>query len=138
MAGSNTYDNYRHQADVCHAYHVLRNHGFPAERIVLMMYDDVANSRENPHPGTLINKPGGKDVYKGCVKDYTGKEVTSANFLKVLQGDKSLKAQGKKVIESTSEDHVFVFFDDHGSPGIGEMHRVEWCLTLVISLLPDR
>ena len=30
------------QADACHAYRILRNHGMPAERIVLMMYDDIA------------------------------------------------------------------------------------------------
>ena len=33
-----------------------------------MMYDDVANNRENPVKGTLINRPGGQDVYTGVVK----------------------------------------------------------------------
>jgi hypothetical protein len=27
----------------------------------------------NPTKGIVINKPGGQDVYKGTVKDYTGK-----------------------------------------------------------------
>ena len=33
-----------------------------------MMYDDVANDKHNPVPGTLINRPGGHDVYYGVVK----------------------------------------------------------------------
>jgi len=30
------------QADACHAYRIMRNRGIPEERIVLMMYDDIA------------------------------------------------------------------------------------------------
>ncbi|KAK8775823.1 hypothetical protein V5799_030834 [Amblyomma americanum] len=71
VAGSNTYDNYRHQADICHAYHVLHNHGVPDQRIVVMMYDDIANNTENKTPGVILNHPKGSDVYKGVPKDYT-------------------------------------------------------------------
>jgi legumain len=31
VAGSNGFVNYRHQADVCHAYHLLLDQGIPAE-----------------------------------------------------------------------------------------------------------
>ena len=31
VAGSNGFVNYRHQADVCHAYHLLLQQGIPAE-----------------------------------------------------------------------------------------------------------
>ena len=34
------------QADVCHAYQVLKEHGVPDENIVVMMYDDIAHSPE--------------------------------------------------------------------------------------------
>lgn len=34
------------QADVCHAYQVLKNHGMPDERIVVMMVDDIADNEE--------------------------------------------------------------------------------------------
>ena len=30
------------QADVCHAYQILRAHGIPDDHIVVMMYDDIA------------------------------------------------------------------------------------------------
>ncbi|CAK8677741.1 unnamed protein product [Clavelina lepadiformis] len=120
VAGSNGYYNYRHQADTCHAYQVLRNHGIPDEQIVVMMYDDVANSEENPTPGILINHPNGPDVYKGVPKDYTGKDVTPENFLNVLTGNsRAMLGTGSgKVIKSGPNDHVFVYFADHGAPGL--------------------
>ena len=37
---------YIFQADVCHAYQILHKHGIPDERIVVMMYDDIADNRE--------------------------------------------------------------------------------------------
>ncbi|VDM80956.1 unnamed protein product [Strongylus vulgaris] len=46
VAGSDGWYNYRHQADACHAYHTLRNHGVPEENIVVMMYDDIAHNKQ--------------------------------------------------------------------------------------------
>ncbi|KAH9371523.1 hypothetical protein HPB48_022687 [Haemaphysalis longicornis] len=116
-AGSNGYDNYRHQADVCHAYQVLRKHGIPEERIVVMMYDDIANNSENPTKGEIVNRPNGTDVYKGVPKDYTGDAVTPHNFLSILQGRRPENGSGK-IIESGPDDYVFVYFSDHGAPGM--------------------
>uniref|UniRef100_T1KZI8 legumain n=1 Tax=Tetranychus urticae TaxID=32264 RepID=T1KZI8_TETUR len=118
VAGSNGWYNYRHQADVCHAYQVLRSHGVPAENIIVMMYDDIANASENPHPGKIFNIPKGPDVYAGVSKDYTGDEVNAENFLKVIKGDKGLAAKGKKVLTSGPNDHVFIYFADHGATGL--------------------
>ena len=62
VAGSNTYGNYRHQADACHAYQVLVNGKVAADHIILMAYDDIASSPENPYPGQLFNKPTAEGV----------------------------------------------------------------------------
>lgn len=35
---------YWFQADISHAYQILKKHGIPADRIVTMMYDDLAHS----------------------------------------------------------------------------------------------
>jgi len=120
VAGSKGYGNYRHQADACHAYHVCNKFGIPDERIIVMMYDDIAGSSSNPDKGKMYNKPTaqgtpGVDVYKGCKKDYTGAEVTPANFVKVLTGDSS--ANGP-VLKSTSDDNVFINFVDHGGTNL--------------------
>lgn len=120
VAGSNGWYNYRHQADACHAYQIIHRNGIPDEQIVVMMYDDIANSDENPTPGIVINRPGGSDVYNGVLKDYTGEDVTPENFLAVLRGDaEAVKGKGSgKVLKSGPHDHVFVYFTDHGAPGI--------------------
>jgi len=54
------------------------------------------------------------------LKDYTGKHVTPKNFINVLTGNKrAMNGIGSgKVIESGPNDHVFVFFADHGAPGL--------------------
>jgi legumain len=59
-------------------------------------------------------------VYHGVAKDYTGAQVTPANFLKVLKGQsEEMKGVGSgKVLGSGPNDNVFVFFSDHGGPGI--------------------
>jgi legumain len=116
VAGSSGYGNYRHQADVCHAYHVMRNGGVPASNIIVLAVDDIANYRSNPYPGQIFNKPTpagtpGVDVYKGCKIDYSGSKVTPEIFTKVMTGDKSA---GGKVLESGPNSHVFLNFVDHG------------------------
>lgn len=120
IAGSSGYWNYRHQADVCHAYQILINKGMPADHIITLAVDDVASSSMNPFPGKLFNKPTpqgtpGTDVYANCKIDYSGDQVTPEIFQKVLMGDDSA---GGPVLKSTSADRVFVNFVDHGGVGI--------------------
>lgn len=69
------------------------------------MKDDIANNPSNPRKGIIINEPGGPDVYHGVPKDYTGSAVSSANFLKVLEGTAPGVGSGK-VLKSTNKDHV--------------------------------
>ncbi|KAL0407725.1 UNVERIFIED_CONTAM: Vacuolar-processing enzyme [Sesamum radiatum] len=118
IAGSNGYWNYRHQADVCHAYQILKRGGLKDENIVVFMYDDIAYNEENPRPGVIINNPHGEDVYKGVPKDYVGDDVTVNNFFAVLLGNKTAVTGGSgKVVDSGPNDHIFIYYTDHGGPG---------------------
>merc|ERR1712054_373670 len=110
--------------------------GIKEDHIIMFAYDDIANNPSNPFPGKLYNKPDptgpGVDVYEGCNIDYKGADVTPQNFMDVLTG----KASGKK-LESTSEDNVFIFFSDHGAPGLiafpgsaGTLHKADLQSTL--------
>ncbi|VDO85397.1 unnamed protein product [Haemonchus placei] len=84
-----------------------------------MMFDDIANHAKNPYRGKLFNHPNGSDVYAGLKIDYRGSSVTSENFLAVLKGDKdAVKGGNGRVIESTEDDRIFVYFSDHGSIGL--------------------
>jgi glycosylphosphatidylinositol transamidase (GPIT) subunit GPI8 len=92
---------------------------------LVMMYDDVANDKENPFPGQLFNQPTapgtpGTDVYHGVKKDYTGSEVTAKNFLSIITGDAdAMKNIGTgRVLKSTENDKVFINFVDHGGVGL--------------------
>lgn len=120
VAGSNGFYNYRHQADICHAYKTLLAKGMPAENIIVFAYDDIAKSSQNPFPGKLFNKPNGDDVYAGCVIDYKGADVTPKNFLSVLKQDAAaMKNIGTgRVLKSTGKDKVFINFSDHGAAGL--------------------
>jgi len=57
---------------------------------------------------------------KNCKLDYTGRDVTPENFLAVLKGDAAaVKGKGTgRVLTSTKDDKVFVYFTDHGATGL--------------------
>jgi len=128
VAGSMSYNNYRHQSDVCHAFHVLHDvGGIPEEHIIVMMADDIAYNDDNPYPGNIINTPDGGNVYPGVPKDYTGKDVNKDTFRSVLLGElppklleksKSKSRSQRKVLNSTADDNVFVYYSDHGAQGM--------------------
>ncbi|CAI0441452.1 unnamed protein product [Linum tenue] len=107
------------RADVCHAYQLLKKGGLKDENIIVFMYDDIANNEENPRPGVIINSPHGGDVYKGVPKDYTGEDVTVGNFFAAILGNKSALTGGSgKVLDSGPNDHIFIYYADHGGPGV--------------------
>jgi len=120
VAGSGGYGNYRHQADVCHSYQLLIQHGFKADHIITMMADDIAYNSRNPFKGNIINQPNGPNVYTGVKIDYRGSQVTPMNFLSVLAGDSSgMRGKGSgRVIQSGASDNVFVYYADHGNKNI--------------------
>lgn len=119
VAGSSGFDNYRHQADIAHAYNILTAGGVPPDNIITFMFDDIADSRHNKLKGKLFNRAGDNvpDVY-AAVKDhidYRKFEVSPRNFLNVLTGNAGLGR--KRVLTSGPDDDVFVYFADHGGTG---------------------
>jgi len=121
-AGSTGYYNYRHQASVCHAYQIAHKYGVPDERIIVFMADDIANNSENPFPGKVFNYfyiKGGHNVnvYKNVPHDYTGENATADNLIAVLTGMTPNSGSGK-TLQTTAEDNVFFYYDDHGGADI--------------------
>ncbi|KAL0296182.1 UNVERIFIED_CONTAM: Vacuolar-processing enzyme [Sesamum radiatum] len=83
------------------------------------MYDDIAMNELNPRKGVIINHPTGGDVYAGVPKDYTGEQVTAENLYAVILGDKSaVKGGSGKVVDSKPNDRIFIYYSDHGGPGV--------------------
>ena len=123
VAGSNTYSNYRHQSNIFHHYHIFVDRGINPNNIVMMAYDDIANNNRNPFLGQIFNHPDGKNVYANIAIDYYGKDVTPENFIAVLTGDKdAVKKTDErttgKVLTSTKDDNVYIYFSDHGSDNL--------------------
>ncbi|KRX10464.1 hypothetical protein PPERSA_08766 [Pseudocohnilembus persalinus] len=123
-AGSKGYSNYRHQADVCHAYQILIKNGMSPENIIVMAYDDIAYNQYNAFPGTIYNAPTneqfkGYNVYEGCQIDYKGEDVNVENFIAILTGDgEGVRGGNGKVFKTTENDEIFIYFSDHGYPGM--------------------
>ena len=92
--------------------------------MIVFAYDDIAINKSNPFIGKVFNAPSptspGIDVYKGVVIDYRKENVDPKLFLEVLKGNKeAVKGKGTgRVLESTKDDNVFIFFSDHGAPGL--------------------
>ena len=98
------------------------------------MFDDIAYNENNPDPGVLINVPNGPNVsdiyhfrypnqmfvhskvYEGVPHDYTKSHYTVENFYKVLAGNET--SNGGKTLKSGPNDNVFLFYSDHGAPGL--------------------
>lgn len=52
-------------------------------------------------------------------QDYTGEDVNVNNFLAVILGNKTaIKGGSGKVVDSGPDDHIFIFYSDHGGAGV--------------------
>jgi len=116
MAGSSGYKNYRHQADVFQMYQILMNRGFDKDRTILFAYDDISKDPSNPFPGKVFNIRKHINVRPPESRiTYSGARVTAENLIGVLTGDKKIDGP---VLESTENDDVFFFYNDHGTRGL--------------------
>ena len=52
-------------------------------------------------------------------QDYLGEDVTVSNFYAAILGDKdAIKGGSGKVVDSGPNDHIFIYYTDHGGPGV--------------------
>lgn len=108
-AGSGTYINYRHQADIYTIYMQLLSRGFTSSNILLFAKDDIANNYENPFQGQVFHTIDHKvNVYPGSDSiDVKGEDVTDESFYNAITG-----------LPTSINDYVFIYYDNHGGPGI--------------------
>lgn len=118
FTGSSDFTNYRHSADSFYQYYALIERNFPRDHIILLNYDNIARAYENPFTNSIFRELDHQlNVYPGLqYVDYRDKNVTANAFFGVLTGNRTLSG-GQRVLESTSEDNVFVFYDNHGGAG---------------------
>jgi len=101
----------------------------------VFMKDDIAYNKLNKNLGVIINRPGGPNVYPGVPKDYTGNNLNASIFLDVLAG-KDIHVGSRKTLNTGPNDRIFIYFADHGGPGVslfgrGMLHATNLTNTIV-------
>lgn len=108
FAGSKDWSNYRHQADVYYMYGILKSHGFDDDHISMWTYNDIADNELNPYPGKVFHTLNNTNIYPGKEKiDFLGENCSSTKFIRYL-----------KELNTTKDDDLFIFYNDHGSANI--------------------
>lgn len=115
VAGSETWSNYRHQADALCIYQLLKGAGYDDDHIVLILADDLARNAKNPEPGVIRVREDGENVYAGAQIDYRLEDLQPGDLADILCGRKSERLP--QVINATEQDNVLVFWSGHGGQG---------------------
>uniref|UniRef100_A0A803NAK2 Uncharacterized protein n=1 Tax=Chenopodium quinoa TaxID=63459 RepID=A0A803NAK2_CHEQI len=138
IAGSSGYENYRHQADVCHAYQVMKKGGLKDENIIVFMYDDIAFNVDNPNQGMPQNEPAiyAKDFIEVLKKKHASNTYKSmlvnleVFFDGLLPNNLSIYA----TTASNPDESSYATYCD-GDPGVpseynntclGDLYSISW------------
>ncbi len=112
---SDTWANYRHQADALAMYQLLKRHGYDDEHIILIIEDNIAFHSRNIYPGIVRVRPKGENVYEDVEVDYILSDITINDLHEIMTGKFSERLP--EVIRSTENDNVVVFWCGHGFKG---------------------
>ena len=110
-------------------YGILIDHKFDPDHIITIMYGDLPDDKHNPFPGTIFNHPGNnqRNYQEGLVIDYDHKyKLTKELYLNILLGKEDVvrdltKIENPKVLKTNKDDHIFLYYIDHGGDNIVEM-----------------
>lgn len=114
VAGSDSWENYRHQADVLDLYQLLRERGYTDDHIILIQEDNLAQHPQNPYPGE-VRRWDDVNLHVNVHTDYHLSDLTPDDLTAILLGQSSDRLPA--VIRSTDADNVLVFWCGHGVEG---------------------
>ena len=133
VSGNHGWHNYCISSTICRGYDLLQDAGIAEDHIVYMGFNDVWDNSQNPFPGQIFTDTSdgpGVDHAAQCKPhiDYPDSMVSAELFMATLRGDKAAVTkltgvENPKVIESTAEDTVFVYYMDHGAIGFCEVGK---------------
>lgn len=106
ISTSDTWANYRHQADALAMYQLLKRHGYDDDHIILIMEDNIAYDSRNPHPGYVKVRPDGENLYTDVKVDYKLSATDIDDLEDIMTGD---------ALGSDAHDNVIVFWTGHGA-----------------------
>ena len=102
ISGSKGYSNYRHQSDIMTLSTIL--HSDKDNIVTTFIYDDIAYNHKNPFKGKIFNDYLHTNIYNKSYINSTNINIDSIN--------ESMSFQ------FTKNDTLFVYYDDHGAPGM--------------------
>lgn len=112
VGASDTWANYRHQADAMAMYQLLRRHGYDDNHIILILEDNLADDPRNIWPGEVRVHPDGENVRRDLKPDYKLSSLSVTDLENILLGRRS--ASLPEVLDSDSHDNVIFFWCGHG------------------------
>lgn len=115
VAASSGWYNYRHQADALYVYQLLKKNGYPDDRIILIMADDIADNPRNKKPGQIYARLNGENLYKDFQIDYRLGELTVKDLQDILLGKHPEAFPDSDVLESGEKSDVLWFWTGHGN-----------------------
>lgn len=117
VSTSDTWINYRHQADALAMYQLLRRHGYADDHIIFVSEDNLAYHPNNIHPGEIKVRPDGENLHHDVTVDYRLSDINIGDLKKIMLGDEAYPAR----LNSTGRDNVIVFWCGHGG-----WNRLAW------------
>ena len=118
IGASDTWDNYRHQADALAIYQLLKRHGYDDDHIVLVLADNIAYDENNIYPGEVYVKPkseGGENVYHDVKVDYRLNDIPLGSLRKIILGERS--AEFPEVFDADEHSNIFMYWCGHANRG---------------------
>lgn len=113
ISPSTSWANYRHQADVFAMYQLLKKHGYDDDHIIVIVEDNLANSKENAEQaGKIFVEVGGEDVHQGVKVDYHFSDLDPEDVADIMLGKQS--ARLPQVLHTTESSDVLFFWSGHG------------------------
>lgn len=110
---SDTWANYRHQADALAMYQLLKRHGYDDDHIILIIEDNLAYDPHNLYPGVVKVRPDGENVYQNVQVDYKLSDVNLDDLEQIMLGNATVRLP--ETLHSGANDNVIVFWCGHGN-----------------------
>lgn len=105
IATSTGISNYRHQADAWALYQMLKGFGYPDDRIILILQDDLGD--------TVHVTPDGENLHADNVVDYRMSTVTPEDLMNIFTG--KVTDRTPTVVQGSPNTNVFLFWSGHGA-----------------------
>lgn len=103
IAASDSWMNYRHQADALVFYQLLKHRGYDDDHILFIAEDDIAYHRNNPNQGVVVHTEDGENQYIDVEIDYILSEVSHNKLQELLLQ-----------LPTTDRDNILFFWSGHG------------------------